>query len=776
MESSLVREHAVADLLPQMRAAFTGRYAIERELGRGGMATVYLAQDPKHRRPVAIKVLTPELAAALGQERFLREIETAARLNHPHILPLHDSGEADGFLYYVMPYVEGESLRDRLNREQQLPIEDAVTIACEVAGALGYAHSRDVIHRDVKPENILLSHGEAIVADFGIAGAIDAAGGGALTRTGVVLGTPAYMSPEQAAGERALDGRCDVYALGCVLYEMLAGEPPFTGPTGQAIIAKRFTDPVPSARRLRETVPLTVDRAIGKALARTPADRFATTRQFAEALRAPAGPDGDATRGADTAPRASDDSQTAARHAFARHAWREAFETFATAHAERALAVEDIERLAESAWWIGRIDECIAARERAYAIYMDRKQPRSAAAVAVRLAEDFFRRQATSLGNGWLRRAERLLEDVEECPEHGALLRLHAIRALDEGDVDKALGLARRTADLATRFHDRDLQALALHDIGRMLVSKGELAPGMALIDEAMAAAVGGELGPEVTGRIYCNMLGTCEKLADYQRAAEWSEEAQRWCGQHTESGFPGICRVHRAELMRLRGSWNDAETEALRAAQELQGFYHIAAGEAFYEIGEIRLRMGDVKRAEEVFHQAHELGREPVPGLALLRLAEGKIDAARALIDRAVADRPAGSLDRARLLPARVQIALAAGDLDVARSAALELDGIAAAYGSTALRASAAQARGAVQLAAGSGDAAVPDLRLACKLWQEVRLPYETASARLLLAGAYQATACPEDAALELQTATSSFRILGADITTARALCQAPS
>jgi len=273
----------VTDLLTHVQAALAGRYSIERELGRGGMATVYLAQDLKHRRPVAIKVLAPELAAALGRERFLREIETAARLSHPHILPLHDSGEADGLLYYVMPYVAGESLRDRLNREKQLPIEDAVTIAGAVANALSYAHSHDVVHRDVKPENILLSDGEAIVADFGIAGAIDAAGGGKFTRTGIVLGTPAYMSPEQGAGERALDGRSDVYSLGCVLYEMLAGEPPFTGPTGQAVIAKRFTDPVPSARRLRETIPLPMDQAIAKALARAPADRFATPHQFAEA-------------------------------------------------------------------------------------------------------------------------------------------------------------------------------------------------------------------------------------------------------------------------------------------------------------------------------------------------------------------------------------------------------------------------------------------------------------------------------------------------------------
>jgi len=762
----------VTDLLTHVQAALGGGYAIERELGRGGMATVYLAQDLKHRRPVAIKVLAPELAAALGRERFLREIETAARLTHPHILPLHDSGEADGLLYYVMPYIEGESLRDRLDREKQLAIADAVTITCAVANALSYAHSHDVVHRDVKPENILLSNDEAIVADFGIAAAIDAAGGGKLTRTGIVLGTPAYMSPEQGAGDRALDGRSDVYSLGCVLYEMLAGEPPFTGPTSQAIIAKRFTDPVPSARRLRDTVPPPMDQAIAKALARAPADRFATTHQFAEAVRASAAARSDAVAAPTAATPAGEEEREAGRNAFARHSWREAFETLSNAQALRVLPAEDVERLAESAWWIGRVDDCIAAHERAYAAYMDQGTPRRAALVAVRLAEDFINRQAKSIGNGWLKRAERLLQDVPECREHGVLLRLHAVLALEsEGNVDKALGLARRTCDLAARFHDRDLQALAMHDVGRMLVSKGELAQGMALIDEAMAAAVSGELGPRVTGRIYCNMMGTCEKLADYQRAAEWSEAARRWCEPHAGSGYPGICRVHRAEIMRLRGSWSDAETEALHAAEELQGFYHIAAGEAFYEIGEIRLRMGDLRRAEEVFRQAHELGRDPVPGLALVRLAEGKIEAARALLDRAVAERLEGSLERARLLPASVQIALAAGQLDLAHEAAAELETIAGRYGSTALHASAAQARGAVQLAKGSGDGAVPSLRRACKLWQEVQLPYETATARALLAAAYRATGRSEDAGLELRAAASTFKGLGADIATASAL-----
>src|SRR2546425_7402237 len=240
----------LTDPLARLQGALADRYTIERELGHGGMATVYLAQDRKHHRRVAIKVLEPELAAALGPERFLREIEIAAGLNHPHILPLCDSGEAAASLYYVMPYVEGETLRDRLKRERQLPLEDALRITREVADALSYAHSHDVVHRDIKPENILFQAAHAVVSDFGIARAITAAAGGSLTATGIAIGTPAYMSPEQASGGGPIDGRSDVYSLACVLYEMLAGEPPYTGASAQVVIAKRFTDPVPSVRRV----------------------------------------------------------------------------------------------------------------------------------------------------------------------------------------------------------------------------------------------------------------------------------------------------------------------------------------------------------------------------------------------------------------------------------------------------------------------------------------------------------------------------------------------
>ena len=280
-----------ADAFARLAAALADRYRFEEGahggahlLGQGGMATVYLAEDLKHQRKVAIKVLRPELAASLGPERFLREISITARFDHPNILPLLDSGEAAGVLYYIMPFVEGESLRDRLTRQKQLPLDEALRIAREVADALGYAHAREVIHRDIKPENILLSAGHARVADFGIARAITEAGGDRLTETGLAIGTPTYMSPEQSLGERDLDGRSDLYALGCVLYEMLAGEPPYTGSTAQAVVAKRMTQAVPSVRVLRETVPAAVDRAITIVLAKSPADRFPSATDLVAAL------------------------------------------------------------------------------------------------------------------------------------------------------------------------------------------------------------------------------------------------------------------------------------------------------------------------------------------------------------------------------------------------------------------------------------------------------------------------------------------------------------
>jgi len=272
------------DPITRLNAALEGRYHIERELGEGGMATVYLADDLRHERKVALKVLKPELAAVVGADRFLAEIKTTANLQHPHILGLHDSGEADGLLFYVMPYVEGESLRDRLDREHQLPVDDAVRIATNLAEALDYAHRKGVIHRDIKPANILLQDGKPVIADFGIALAVSEAGGGRLTETGLSLGTPYYMSPEQATGDLKVGPQADIYALGCVLYEMLIGEPPFTGSTPQAVLGRIITGEVPPPKEERASIPTNVDAAIRKALEKVPADRFVGARDFAKAL------------------------------------------------------------------------------------------------------------------------------------------------------------------------------------------------------------------------------------------------------------------------------------------------------------------------------------------------------------------------------------------------------------------------------------------------------------------------------------------------------------
>jgi serine/threonine protein kinase/tetratricopeptide (TPR) repeat protein len=279
----------------QLERGLNGRYSLERQLGEGGMALVFLARDLRHDRPVALKVLKPEISAEIGAERFLREIKLAARLTHPHILPVYDSGEADGLLFYVMPNMEGKSLRERLDRERQLSLPDALRFAEAVASALDYAHRQHILHRDVKPENILFNEGNVMLADFGIGKALS--GGKSITQTGMFVGTPTYISPEQAAGEVNLDGRSDIYSLGCVLYEMLAGEPPFTGASPQIVISKRFTSPIPKVRAVRD-VPEAVDDIVSRALARTPADRFSSAADFGAALKMSR----DGTKGATTPP------------------------------------------------------------------------------------------------------------------------------------------------------------------------------------------------------------------------------------------------------------------------------------------------------------------------------------------------------------------------------------------------------------------------------------------------------------------------------------------
>ena len=452
------------------------------------------------------------------------------------------------------------------------------------------------------------------------------------------------------------------------------------------------------------------------------------------------------------------------RAAIVRHDWAGALAAFGEANTCSDLPPADLEFLAEAAWWSGRMDECITARERAYALYLDQANQRHAALASMALAEHAFHKLSFSVAKGWLKRAEHLLEAEPESIEHGYLARFQERIAFEaEGEFDRAQALAERAYALAIHFHDRDLEMLALHDRGGILVAKGQIADGMAFMEEAMVASLAGELGAMTTGRMYCNMIDTCEKLADYRRASEWDEAALRWCSRvgHA-SGFPGVCRVRRAVLMRMRGSWSDAEQEARRASTELKDFLNFAAL-AMQEVGEVRLLVGDLAGAEQAFDRAQELGRDPQPGLARLRMVQGNIGVARALIDRALADNSAGRLGRGGLLPTQSEIALAQHDLDTAHAAVDELLAIANTYESKTLMAVATYAQGELQLAEHRLEEAAATLRTACRLWKDSAVLHEEARCRLLLGMVYRAQGNNQLGHLEVETAYAAFERLGA-------------
>ena len=451
------------------------------------------------------------------------------------------------------------------------------------------------------------------------------------------------------------------------------------------------------------------------------------------------------------------------RAALARNAWREAFEFLNTADELEPLGPDDLVGLAEAAWWTGRLEQCIGARERAYSGYLEGGEPRRAAAVALDISHDYFSKHAQSIGAGWFNRAERLLEKEDDCAEQGFLLMFHGMGLMDAGDFDGALEAAKRTLDIGMRFGNRDLQAYGLMIEGTALVRKGKVAEGLALLDEATVAAVSGEIGPLASGIVYCVSISATAQLADYQRAGEWTEASKRWCERQSIAGFPGICRIHRAEIIRLRGSWAEAEQEARRALSELMSFNLDFAAFGFYELGEIRFRMGDLEDAKGAFRQAHELGHNPQPGLALLYLAEGNAAAAAEAIKRALEEPSLDRLKRCRLLPAQVTIAIAVGDLDSARAALTEADAIAAEFDSPVLRAGVTLAHAELQLAEGDPNGAIQNCRSSWRAWKEADLPYEAARARMVLGVALQAEGDAEGAELELSAARNTFEKLGA-------------
>ena len=468
----------------------------------------------------------------------------------------------------------------------------------------------------------------------------------------------------------------------------------------------------------------------------------------------------------------TEELREAGRAASARSAWAEAYERLREADAESGLDPVDLERFGEAAWWIGKLDDCIAARERAFAGHVDAGDPRRAASVALALAKDYYAKGSSSIGTAWVNRAERLLADEPDSIERGWLHRLRSVIALEgAGDYETALEEARRASAIAVRFRDRDLAAVALHDEGRTLVMRGDVDEGMALMDEATAPAISGELAPYNTAVVYCNTITACKELADFRRGGEWSDAAKRWCERQSIAGFPGMCRVYRASFMQMRGAWDEAEAEARQACEELPMFNVAYAAAAFYELGEIRLRAGDLDAAEKAFEEAHRLGHDPQPGLALLRLAQGRIDGACSCIERAL-DEETAELHRARLLPTQVDVALARGETEQARAAAAELAGIAQKYGTEALSARSAHAQGRVALVEGDARTAAKHARQAVRLWQAIDAPYEAAQSRVLLADAYAGLADEENAARELAAAADAFGRLGAvlDARTVRA------
>lgn len=459
-----------------------------------------------------------------------------------------------------------------------------------------------------------------------------------------------------------------------------------------------------------------------------------------------------------------------ARDAAARRAWSEAHAYFAALDPAH-LTPEDLEAFADAAWWLGRIREGMAIRQKAYAGYLAAGAITRAAYSAWFLYYDYLIRGEPSVASGWLKRAERHLESEPECLEHGLLALAESGLALDRGDFTEALEAADRVVMIGERFNARDVVAMGIDAKGRILIADGEIRRGTELLDEAMAAVLVGEVSPFFTGWIYCNVLGTCMKMADLRRATEWNEAAQAWCDSiRVDSPFHGICRIHRVEMAALRGAWAEAESEALRTSEDFTEVGPWIAAEAFYLIGEIRRRRGDLAAAEEAFLRAHSSGHDPQPGLALIRLAQGKIDAAAAGLRTALTAHRGADLQRARLLAAHVEVSLAAGDTGFAGSAVEELTSLRDATSSSLIDAMVATSKGALHLARGETEHGLECTMRAVRLWQELKLPYEAAETRILIAEASRGAGDEERARLELDAARGAFERLGAKLDARRA------
>ena len=466
------------------------------------------------------------------------------------------------------------------------------------------------------------------------------------------------------------------------------------------------------------------------------------------------------------------DSLGDARSAAARQAWRGAYTAYEGVDPAE-LTAADLEHYGEAAWWSGKIDEAIRHREKAFAAYTSAGDSRGAARLALTLAWDYEGKGSFAVSSGWFASADRLLAELDEGAEHAFLLLTKGLGAMVQGDLEGAVATFDEAYVVAKRVGDRDSQMLALSGKGRTLISAGQIDKGLALLDEASASALCGDISARSAGLVYCITISSCQDVGDYRRAAEWTEAANRWCDTLDVTGFPGACRVHRAEAMRMRGDWSAAEAQALAACEELKDFDQMIPAAGWYEIGEIRRRRGDLQGAEEAYRISSELGREPQPGLSLVRLAEGKVDAALAGVTRSL-EEAEGPLFRLRRLPAQVEIAIAAGDLRTARGALAEIEETVDAYKIGERRAAAFDAtvhlaRGQILLAEKDWADAIAALKRARDEWQGVGAPYETARARAALGVAYRRSGDEHGSTVELESALATFERLGAEPEAAR-------
>ncbi len=457
------------------------------------------------------------------------------------------------------------------------------------------------------------------------------------------------------------------------------------------------------------------------------------------------------------------DPLEAGREAYARRAWPEAHRLLQEADGQGRLEPDDLEALAKSAWWIGDSTASIAAFERAYALHLERGNRSMAAMMALTLRREYGARLAGSVGQAWFHRAEHLLEGEAEAVAHGYLEIARRELEFDRGNIEGALAHLDRAKEIASRLDDADLPVWVAISRAEVLGTSGRLDEAYGLMEQAAGVAIGGELGPFTTGAVFCAVMSVCRETADYRRGSEWADVSKQWCERQDIAGFPGICRVHRAEFLRLTGAWTDAASEAESASVELQRFHPAAAGSAFHELGEVRLRMGDLEGAEEAFGQARALGTEPQPGTALLLVARGRTVAAAASIQGSLEEITWRKLARARLLPAQAEIAKLLDDLPTAEAAAAELEAIADEFGTAAIKASAAHASGIAALLRDDPSETISRARDARRLWREIDAPYEGAISTVLLAEARSLAGETEAATLELEAARATFERLGA-------------